>query len=136
MSDLHDYKDERGKFVEGNPGSGRAGPGRPKGSEVERLRQALNSVLDDATMEAWVRALRKKLARGSITASLFVVDRILGKPAVNVHHQVDGNLDRFVLAWQRASGDLGDGAQDAGDNAPALPAGGGVLDAGDDDQAA
>ena len=133
MGDLNDFKDERGRFIAGNPGSGLAGPGRPRGIEAERLRQVLSELLDDATMEAWVRALRKKLARGSITASLFVVDRVLGKPAVNVHHQVDGNLERFVLAWQRASGDLGDGAQDAGDNTSALPAGGGVLDAGDDD---
>jgi len=127
MGDLNDYKDERGRFVVGNPGSGLAGPGRPREDVAERVRAALAAVLDDETLTAWAEAMRRKLKKGNLSASEFVIDRLIGRPAVVVNHQADGALSAFVMAWQRVSGDL------PGDELPAgaQPC---ALAAGDDEQ--
>ncbi len=101
MGDLSDYKDARGRFTAGNPGSGVAGPGRPTEAAAQRVRAALTEVLtDDETMSAWVQAMKRKLRKGNLSATQLVFDRTIGKPAVVV--TVDGadNLAVFMAQWQ------------------------------------
>jgi hypothetical protein len=110
-----EYRDEKGRWLPGVPNGGPRGGGRPREGEAERIRAVLRSVLDDETLIAWAKAMKRKVSRGSLSATEFLFDRVLGKPAVNIHHEADGALNAFVLAWRNVSGDLAgelaDGAQ-------------------------
>ncbi len=94
-------RDARGRIV------ARSGPtpgaGRPSLEATERLRVAIEELLDEETLAAWQAAMRKKLAKGNSAASVFVADRLLGKPAVNVNNAMDANLAAFMTAWNAAS---------------------------------
>lgn len=75
------------------------GAGRPSLQATERLRVAIEELLDDETMAAWQAAMRRKLAKGNSAASVFVADRLLGKPAVTVNNAMDENLAQFMAQW-------------------------------------
>lgn len=66
----------------------------------DEVRALLFSVLDQHTSEMMVRSLRKKIAKGNVSVLEFLFDRIIGRPAVNVHHEADGALAQFIGAWQ------------------------------------
>lgn len=91
------------------------GAGRPRNEEVERVRSALFAVLDDETLAAWTLAMRKRLAKGQISASILMLDRLLGKPAVLASIDVDPQLERFMIAWSKLSQpDRDEGEETAG----------------------
>lgn len=75
------------------------GGGRPMQSEQERIRRDLIRALDPETMESFLAAVRKKIAKGNLQAAEFMMDRIIGKPAVTVSHDVEGRLGEFMAAW-------------------------------------
>lgn len=99
MSDLQDPKS--GKFLPGNPGNGgKPGPGRPRQSDMERLRAAISDIVqDDETLACWVRSFQKKIKRGSLPASAFLWDHVLGKVAVRVDVGSDAALTIFMQEW-------------------------------------
>ena len=67
------YRDQQtGKFLPGNPGSGFAGPGRPREDVAERVRAALAALLDDETLQQWAEAMRRKLKKGNLSATELV----------------------------------------------------------------
>ena len=68
-----------GRFLPGNKAQANNGAGRPRTEDVEKLRAALSSVLDNGTLPKWARAMKKRLARGDEFATAFVFDRLLGK---------------------------------------------------------
>lgn len=80
-------------------------PGKGKNTVKEapktpaEVRALLFMVLDKQTSEAMVRSLRRRIARGQIGALEFLFDRLVGRPAVNVHHEADGALAQFMAAW-------------------------------------
>ena len=84
----------------------RRGPGRPKDvvkqapKTPDEVRALLFMVLDKHTSDMMVKSLRKKIAKGNVTTLEFLFDRIIGRPAVNVHHEADGALAQFIGAWQ------------------------------------
>lgn len=96
-------RDARGRIVQ------RRGPtpgaGRPSLEATERLRVAIEDLLDDETLAAWQASMRKKLAKGNSAASVFVADRLLGKPAVSVNNTMDENLAAFMAQWQAFAND-------------------------------
>ena len=98
MTDVQ--RDDKGRFVPGHAPLVKS-PGRPRQDDAERLRAALRDMLDDETMEAWIKAMRKKLAKGNGFAAEFVADRLMGKPAVNANITLDGNLREFMDAWSQ-----------------------------------
>lgn len=66
----------------------------------DEVRALLFSVLDKETSGKMVLSLRKKIAKGNVSVLEFLFDRIIGRPAVNVHHEADGALAQFIGAWQ------------------------------------
>lgn len=82
------------------------GAGRPKRIVLDsvktpaEVRALLLMVLDADTANKMVYSLRKKIAKGNIGTLEFLFDRLLGRPAVNVHHDMDGALTQFMQAWQ------------------------------------
>jgi len=88
------------------PGEVHRGPGRPKTlvkqapKTPDEVRALLFMVLDARTSDLMVKSLRKKIAKGNVTTLEFLFDRIIGRPAVNVHHEADGALAQFIGAWQ------------------------------------
>ena len=67
------YRNERGQFINGNPGNG----GRRPGS-----RNAINSEFASAIKQMSgeaLRSLRELLAKNDLTATLWVAERIVGK---------------------------------------------------------
>jgi hypothetical protein len=96
-------RDARGRILE------RRGPtpgaGRPSLQATERLRVAIEELLDEETLAAWQAAMRKKLAKGNSAASVFVADRLLGKPAVTVNNTMNAELAAFMAQWNAFSND-------------------------------
>lgn len=56
-------------------------------------------VLDADTANRMVLSLRKKIAKGNVGTLEFLFDRLIGRPAVNIHHDADGALAEFMAAW-------------------------------------
>lgn len=63
------------------------------------VRALLLMVLDADTANRMVLSLRKKIAKGNVGTLEFLFDRLIGRPAVNVHHDADGALVSFMSAW-------------------------------------
>lgn len=88
------------RIGDGTPGPGarrklvREAPKTP--AEIHAL---LYMILDAETMDKMVYSMRKKIAKGNVTALEWIMDRLLGRPAVNVHHDADGALANFMSAW-------------------------------------
>jgi len=64
----------------------------------------LYMILDADTCNKMVYSLRRKIAKGSIGTLEFVTDRLIGRPAVNIHHDADGALAEFMQAWSALAG--------------------------------
>ena len=90
----------------GQVGDGTPGPGRSKrvvnkaATTPAEVRALLLMVLDADTADLMVKSLRRKIAKGNVGTLEFLFDRLLGRPAVNVHHDLDGALAQFMEAWQ------------------------------------
>jgi hypothetical protein len=90
-------RDERGRI---KTRSGAVpGGGRLTTSDTAMIRQRLLEAANPGQMNRFLAALGKKLDKGSIDAAEFLFDRILGKPAVSVSHDVDGKLSEFMATW-------------------------------------
>lgn len=63
------------------------------------VRALLLMVLDADTANRMVLSLRKKIAKGNVGTLEFLFDRLIGRPAVNIHHDADGALAEFMAAW-------------------------------------
>ena len=100
-------RDARGRILERSGAT--PGAGRPRLEATERLGVAIEDLLDDETLVAWQAAMRKKLAKGNSAASVFVADRLLGKPAVTVNNTMNKELAAFMAAWNMRDED---GAED------------------------
>jgi hypothetical protein len=91
------------RFIPGVPGPG---SGRPRSPHVAtpatpaEVRALLFMVLDEKTANQMIISLRRKIAKGNVTVLEFLFDRIIGRPAVNVHHDMDGALAQFMASWQ------------------------------------
>lgn len=81
-----------------SPGRGKDTVKKAPATPAE-VRALLFMVLDQHTSEMMVRSLRKKIAKANLGAIEFVFDRLVGRPAVNVHHDLDGALAQFMAAW-------------------------------------
>jgi hypothetical protein len=93
-------------------GGGKAGPGRHP-DVVQRapatpaeVRALLFMVLDKSTADAMVKSLRRRIAKGQLGALEFLFDRLVGRPAVNVHHEADGALAQFMSAWAELKAEM------------------------------
>jgi hypothetical protein len=93
-----------------SPVIGKPGPGRPrdivkrKPDTPAEVRALLFEVLDKDTANKMIYSLRKKIARGSTGTLEFLYDRLVGRPAVNIHHDADGALAEFMQAWSALAG--------------------------------
>ena len=85
-------RDERGRLL---PGHGVVSPGRPRTEAAEKLRAALEGVVDNGTMLKWKAAMKRKLERGDPWATQFVYERIAGK--VPDQHVLGGDPDAPIL---------------------------------------
>lgn len=61
---------------------------------------------DADTRRKWVRAMRVKLAHGSINATELILNRLLGKPVQGIHLQGDAKLQAFMVAWAELRGEM------------------------------
>lgn len=73
---LGDGRDDRGRFVKGNPG----GPGNPLGARVAKLRGALLEAVTPEDVRAVARALVEAAKGGNVQAAREVLQRVLGAP--------------------------------------------------------
>jgi hypothetical protein len=69
-------RDERGRFVTGNPG----GPGNPLGGAVAKLRAALVEAVTPDAMRDIARGLIARAKRGDTAAAQLLFRHILGRP--------------------------------------------------------
>lgn len=69
-------RDERGRFVKGNPG----GPGNPLAKKVMKLRSALLDAVTKEDLIGVVNALVGKAKEGDTAAAKILFDRLLGRP--------------------------------------------------------
>ena len=95
MTDGNGYRDEKGRFTEGNPG----GPGRPKFSLLRLIREELENLTDDEkktiAREYAKRYVRKALEDIDGTAMRDLIDRFDGKPKQSI--TVNNDLDKEWL---------------------------------------
>ena len=71
-------RDTQGRFVTGNCAA--KGKGRPRTTNTDRMEEVLARVLDDeAALEKWVAAFKRKLERADPWATEFLWDRLVGK---------------------------------------------------------
>lgn len=92
------------KFGPGNAYNGGrlAKPRIDKAPETPaEIRALLFMILDEETTKKMIVSLRRKCARGNVGTLEFLFDRLIGRPAVNVHHDADASLMNFVNAWQQ-----------------------------------
>lgn len=68
-------RDDRGRFVRGNPG----GPGNPHARQVARFRAALLEAVTDDDLRAIARKLVEESKAGNVSAAGLLLDRLLGK---------------------------------------------------------
>jgi hypothetical protein len=71
-----DGRDEKGRFVRGNPG----GPGNPYARKVGQLRAALLRAVSAKDVQDIIRAMVERAQNGDTQAAREVLDRVLGKP--------------------------------------------------------
>jgi len=81
---MDEHRDEKGKFIEGNPG----GPGRPKFSPLSILREELQEIAE-GEKETFARVfIQRYLAKAMIevdgVAMRDIIDRFDGKPRQNI----------------------------------------------------
>lgn len=76
------------------------GAGRPSLAAQERLRIAIEELMDAETLEQWQESMRKKLRKGNTAATAFVRDSVLGKPSVRVETDVAPELLAFMEGWR------------------------------------
>lgn len=73
-------RDAGGRFLPG----WRGGPGNPYAGQVAALRAALLQAVTPADVEAVAKMLIRKARKGSIPAAKELLDRVLGRPGLNV----------------------------------------------------
>lgn len=95
-------RDERGRITRRTGAV--PGAGRPSLAAQERLRIAIEELMDAETLEAWQESMRKKLRKGNTAASNFVRDTVLGKPSVQVQADVSPELLAFMEGWRNLGG--------------------------------
>lgn len=98
-------RDAKGRLLPGHsiqppPGHN----GRHKLDDSERIRTIARNVLDEETIAAWTKAMRKKLAKGNSFATEYIRDTLAGKPAVNANVTVSSELEAFMMAWRSLQG--------------------------------
>lgn len=91
----------------------------------EEVRALLFEVLDKATANKMIYALRRKIAKGNVSTLEFLFDRLIGRPAVQVSIDANIALTRFMDAWQGLALVQTFDEQDA----PLLPSTGATIDA-------
>ncbi len=80
-------------------------PGLPKEvtkrppATPQEVRDLLFLVLDKDTANKMIYSLRKKIAKGNISALEFLFDRVIGRPAVQVQVGADAALTQFMDSW-------------------------------------
>ena len=100
---MDEHRDEKGKFIEGNPG----GPGRPKFSPLSILREELQKIVDEEK-ETFARAyIRKYLAKAMKDvdgiAMRDIIDRFDGKPKQSITVNNEKDAEWFELFKELAN---------------------------------
>jgi len=94
---MDEHRDEKGKFIEGNPG----GPGRPKFSPLSILREELQKIADDEKETFARRFIRKYIQRAMIevdgVAMRDIIDRFDGKPKQHITVNNEKDAEWFDL---------------------------------------
>jgi len=73
----HDgWRDEKGRFVKGNPG----GPGNPYSRQVAELKRALFDAVTYEDIKRLAKALLKQALNGNVNASKLLLSYLLGVP--------------------------------------------------------
>jgi hypothetical protein len=77
MAPSDDFRDDKGRFVKGNPGSGTGG--RPKGSvSITRVMREVLEESGEKEAKKLAKAILRNAAKGNSTAIKEVLDRIDG----------------------------------------------------------
>jgi len=91
------HRDEKGRFVKGNPGNPQA-KGRPKKEREERYYEIAISAV---TFPDWKKIIQKagqQAKSGDAAARRFLADYLLGKPAQEVRLETRGDM-AIMLQW-------------------------------------
>jgi hypothetical protein len=101
---LAEPRDERGRFLPGNPG----GPGNPHAATVGAWRTALASAVAPEDVRQVVGVLVGKAKAGEAWAVKELLDRCLGRPQQQVGVEATGEGTwSLMLASLQAAGDQG-----------------------------
>lgn len=82
-----------------SPGRGDAQIVKAPPATPQEVRDLLFLVLDAPTASRMIYSLRKKIAKGNISALEFLFDRVIGRPAVQVQVGADAALTQFMDSW-------------------------------------
>lgn len=80
-------RDERGRFLPGNPG----GPGNPHGCQVAQLRAVLLSAISPEDIQAAVKCLVEKARDGNLMAIRELFDRAVGRASQKIEPEENYN---------------------------------------------
>ena len=98
-TDKNPLKPNRGQGVPG-AGDHKRVTDRAPATPAE-VRALLFSILDVETTNKMIYSLRRKAGKGQLGVLEFIFSYLIGKPAVNVHHDMDGALKQFMEAWSQ-----------------------------------
>ena len=87
---LAETRDSKGRFLPGNPG----GPGNPQARNVATWRKALADAVSAADVAQVTRKLVDAAKAGESWAVRELLDRLLGKPHVQIELQADADYIR------------------------------------------
>jgi hypothetical protein len=91
-------RDQRGRFVKGNPG----GPGDPFNRKVAALRAALLAAVTEQDVQDVLAAMREKAKKGSEAAAKLYLAYTVGRPADTVNPD-DMDADEWQLRQQNVA---------------------------------
>lgn len=86
-------RDTKGRFAQGNAG----GPGNPHAQQVARFRARLFAVLTEADFDDLIRAIHARAKAGDMVAARLLLDRILGRPPIDVSASDTRELDEPIV---------------------------------------
>jgi hypothetical protein len=88
-----EVRDDRGRFVPGNPG----GPGAPLGRLATALRRAALEAVTPAHVAAVVKVITKEALRGNTQAARLLFERLLGRPREEPAEQVAADIEMLPM---------------------------------------
>ena len=89
-------RDNKGRFAKGNKG----GPGHPLSGRVNQLRSMLLEAITEDDLNAIVKQLVTKARGGELTAITEILNRLLGKPAVEISMDVNATSVNLLAVYE------------------------------------